>query len=255
MNPSHRSRWRSEAPLPPGTPLRDALGLGAGDEVVLWYGGLWNWLDPVTPVRAMPALLERRPGARLVYLGRTPEDEHERGAGERARAAAAELGLRDRVRFLETVVPYAERGAWLRDASCAVSAHREHLETRFAFRTRMLDFIWAGLPVVCTRGDALSELVERDGIGETVAPDDPEALAAALDRVLAAGREAFAPGFARAAEELAWPRAAAPLVRFATADGRPSRLGGAALAPALPGPAARALATRALRAAQRLVSR
>ena len=161
----------------------------------------------------------------------------------------------ERVHFLETTVPYAERGAWLRDAACAVSTHLDHLETRFAFRTRILDFIWAGLPVVCTEGDALSELVERDGLGATVAPGDPGALAAALAEVLAAGRDAYAPAFARAAEELAWPRAAAPLVRFVTAAERPPRLGDAALAPAVPGPAARALATRALRGTRRRFSR
>ena len=149
------------------------------------------------------------------------------------------------------MVPYDERGAWLRDASCAVSTHHDHLETRFAFRTRMLDFIWAGLPVVCTAGDALSELVERDGLGETVAPGDADGLAAALDRVLGTGRDAYAASFERTREELAWSRAAAPLVRFATAPEPPPRLGDSGLAPALPGPAARALATRALRSVTR----
>ncbi|MBA2476756.1 MAG: hypothetical protein H0V40_12485, partial [Actinobacteria bacterium] len=37
----------------------------------------------------------------------------------------------------------------------AVSAHFDDVETRFAFRTRLLDCLWAGLPVVTTRGDAL----------------------------------------------------------------------------------------------------
>ena len=230
----------SDAPLPSGSPLRG--------EVVLWYGGLWSWLDPVTPVRAMPALLERRPDARLVFLGRTPEAADQRGAGDRARAVARELGLGDRVEFTETVVPYEERGAWLRDAACAVSTHADHLETRFAFRTRILDFVWAGLPVVCTHGDALSELVERDNLGETVPPGDPDALAAALERVLSAGRDGFADGFGRAREELAWPRVAAPLVRYVTAPTRPPRLGDAAFVPSVPGPAARAIATRAVRA-------
>jgi hypothetical protein len=34
-----------------------------------------------------------------------------------------------------------------------VSAHPAHLETRFAFRTRMLDYLWAGLPIVSTEGE------------------------------------------------------------------------------------------------------
>jgi hypothetical protein len=40
-----------------------------------------------------------------------------------------------------------------------VSTHRDHLETRLSFRTRMLDYIWAGLPIVCTDGDHFASLV------------------------------------------------------------------------------------------------
>jgi glycosyltransferase involved in cell wall biosynthesis len=262
-------------PPPRGRPLREALaavgaagatsaggGAGAagatsagaaGSEIVLWYGGLWNWLDPVTPVRAMPALLERRPDARLVFLGRAPSGAGEHAAADAARVAARELG--DRVVFLDAVAPYRKRGAWLTDAACAVSAHAAHLETRFAFRTRMLDFIWAGLPVVCTEGDALSDLVARDGLGEVVAPGDHEGMAEALARVLATGRDAYAAAFAGAAEAFAWPRVTAPLVRMVTAAELPPRLGEAALVPALPGPASRALLTRALRGTARRFTR
>jgi glycosyltransferase involved in cell wall biosynthesis len=262
-------------PPPRGRPLREALaavgaagatsaggGAGAagatsagaaGSEIVLWYGGLWNWLDPVTPVRAMPPLLERRPDARLVFLGRAPSGAGEHAAADAARVAARELG--DRVVFLDAVAPYRKRGAWLTDAACAVSAHAAHLETRFAFRTRMLDFIWAGLPVVCTEGDALSDLVARDGLGEVVAPGDHEGMAEALARVLATGRDAYAAAFAGAAEAFAWPRVTAPLVRMVTAAELPPRLGEAALVPALPGPASRALLTRALRGTARRFTR
>ena len=247
----------STAPLPPGRPIRERLpAIGEEDEIVLWYGGLWNWVDPVTPVRAMPSLLQRRPGAKLVFLGRTPGVAHEGGEARAAHRLAEELGLTGRsVFFLEEIVPYAERGAWLREADCAVSTHVEHLETRFAFRTRVLDFIWARLPVVCTAGDELSALVERDGLGAAVPPGDPEALAAALARVLESGRDTFAQAGDRAATELAWPRLAEPLVAFATAATSPPRLGHAALVPALPGPPARALATRALQAAAGLLRR
>jgi glycosyltransferase involved in cell wall biosynthesis len=235
-----------------GTPLSDRFG----GEVVLWYGGLWNWLDPVTPVRALPALLERRPDAHLAFLGKVPAEPAERGAADRARTVGRELGTAaERVHFLDAVAPYEQRGAWLTDAACAVSAHRAHLETRFAFRTRMLDFIWAGLPVVCTEGDALSDLVASDGLGEVVAPSDHEGMAEALARVLATGRDAYGATFAGAAEAFAWPRVTAPLVRMVTAAELPPRLGEAALVPALPGPASRALLTRALRGAARKLSR
>ena len=68
-------------------------------------------------------------------------------------ARAEELGLRDRVVFFnEGWVPYEQRGAYLLEADLGVSAHFDDLESRFAFRTRLLDCFWAGLPVVTTVG-------------------------------------------------------------------------------------------------------
>ena len=234
-----------------GTPLSERFG----DEVVLWYGGLWNWLDPVTPVRALPALLERRPGAHLAFLGKVPAEPpsvapptgrgRSRASSGRRRAGA--LPRRRRTVRAARRVADRRRLRGLRP--------RAHLETRFAFRTRMLDFIWAGLPVVCTEGDALSELVARDGLGEVVAPGDHEGIAEALARVLETGRDAYAGAFAGAAEAFAWPRVTAPLARMVTAAELPPRLGEAALVPALPGPASRALLTRALRGTARRFSR
>ena len=48
------------------------------------------------------------------------------------------------------------------DATAAVSFHRAHLETRFSFRTRILDCIWASLPIVCSSGDVLADLVRNE---------------------------------------------------------------------------------------------
>ena len=31
-------------------------GIGADDQVLLWGGGIWRWLDPLTPIRAMERL-------------------------------------------------------------------------------------------------------------------------------------------------------------------------------------------------------
>ena len=94
-------------------------------------------------------------------------------ATERARALAADLGVLDRVvLFHDGWVPYEERALWLAQADCAISTHAGHLEARFAFRTRMLDCFWSGLPVVCSAGDALAERVERDDLGAVAPPGD-----------------------------------------------------------------------------------
>ena len=124
---------------------------------MLWNGGLWPWLDPETAIRAVGALAERRPGVRLVFMGAAQQLPAQRTA-ERAQALAAELGLLDRVVFFnDEWVPYEQRADWLLEADCALSTHEDHLETRFAFRTRVLDCFWARLPIVCTGGDDLAD--------------------------------------------------------------------------------------------------
>jgi hypothetical protein len=103
-----------------------------------------------------------------------------------------------------------------------VSTHLDHVETAFSFRTRVLDYLWAGLPIVCTAGDAMGELVEEHGLGAAVAPGDPAALAAALDELLGddAARSSAAAAVRKVAPEFAWSTALAPLVAFCAAPRR-----------------------------------
>ncbi len=202
-------------------PRERFIQLAGDSELVLWNGGIWKWLDAETAVRAVASLSERRPRLRLVFMGGSTGKDA-RTAAQRARAVARELGLLDRtVIFHDGWVPYAERAAWLAQADCAISTHREHLETRFAFRTRLLDCFWAGLPVVCTEGDDLADRVERDGLGATAAAGDRDGVAAALERVLDEGREHHAERLARAAADYSWGRVAKPLLGWVTAPGAP----------------------------------
>jgi glycosyltransferase involved in cell wall biosynthesis len=193
---------------------RDRIaGVDPGDELILWNGGLWPWLDADTAIRAVARLAERRRRVRLVFMGAASQVPAQRAAAA-ARSTAAALGLLDRVVFFNDAwVPYEQRADWLLEADCAISTHEDHLETRFAFRTRLLDCFWSGLPVVCTGGDELADLVEREGLGEVVAPGDVDATARALERVLDRGRAAYAPALERVAATYTWPVVAAPLRR------------------------------------------
>jgi len=118
--------------------------------------------------------------------------------------------------FFNDWVPYAERARYLAEADLGVSTHHEHLETHFSFRTRMLDYVWARLPIVCTEGDVFARLVQREGLGATVPPGDPAALAAAIERLLdddaalASARAALG----RVGRDMHWSRVVAPLARF-----------------------------------------
>ncbi|WP_210491580.1 glycosyltransferase [Patulibacter sp. SYSU D01012] len=197
-------------------------GIGPDDEVVLWNGGVWPWLDPVTAVRAVAELATTRPTVRLVFMGAATQVPAQRTA-ELARRAAAELEVLDRhVVFHDGWVPYDERADWLLQADAALYAHHDHLETRFAFRTRLLDCFWSRLPVVCTTGDDLATHVEEQGAGAVFAPGDVAGCAAALARVLDAGRDAYAGPLGRLADRYRWDAVAEPLVDYVARDDAPA---------------------------------
>jgi glycosyltransferase involved in cell wall biosynthesis len=208
-------------PRPQGDPIRAVFPeIEADDPVLLWNGGLWGWLDAPLAIAALARVRARGSSARLVFMGASSAG----GAGEAlaaARAAVRDAGLDETaVLFNDSWVDYAARGDWLMAADAAISTHRDHLETRFAFRTRLLDCFWAGLPPVVSSGDTLAEEIAAHDLGAVAPPGDLDTLTAGIERVLANGRAHYAPGLRAAAERHAWTVAVEPLRTFL---GQPSR--------------------------------
>jgi len=176
----------SEEPVHQRQVLKGVVpGIGADDKVIIWGGGLYSWFDPLILIRAIALLVARRPTVRLFFQGTKHPGVAEMPIVAQSRALAAELGLLGTsVFFNETWVPYDERQNYLLEADAGVSTHGVHLETVLAFRTRILDYLWTALPMVVTTGDTFGELVEREGLGVAVAPDDADALADALEKTL-----------------------------------------------------------------------
>jgi glycosyltransferase involved in cell wall biosynthesis len=208
---------QSSGATPPGFPLE----VSEGDLVVLWGGGIYNWFDPLTLIRAIARIAPNQPRMKLVFMSTdhpNPGVPGQMWMPERARQLAAELGLEGRqVLFNKEWVPYYRRADWLLAADCGVSTHFDHAETRYSFRTRILDYLWAGLPIITTAGDVLADLVQQRGLGWTVPAEDVTALAVALEELAATGqaeRRAMNGRVLATAVEMTWGRAAQPLLRF-----------------------------------------
>jgi hypothetical protein len=211
----------TDPPPEPAEPaLRNVLpGIDATSDLLLWTGGLWDWMDPHSLIRAMPRVLELRPTARLVFLaGRHPGPAAPMRAPAEAQALAAELGLLDRAVFFYTEwVSYARRGDFLQEADLLVSLHRPGLESAYAaIRSRFLDHLWAGRASVVSAGDAAADLVTRHELGRTAPPDDPAAAATAILELLAdpAERAACAQRAGTLAANFTWDRVADPIRAF-----------------------------------------
>ena len=201
-------------PQPGGAVLRGVLpGIAPGDRVILWGGGLWEWLDPFTPIQAMEQVRMVHPTARLVFFVSARFRPPIVG---QVRQFAADKGLLDReVVFADWLAPEQWRNCLL-EADVGLSFHPASIESHFAFRTRLLDYIWAGLPIVTAGGDVLSEQVAACGLGYVVEPGNAEALAAALIALLDEpdARQSRQAAFHRVAGQYRWERVAEPLVRY-----------------------------------------
>ena len=194
-------------------------GIGPEDKVILWGGGIYNWFDPLSLIRAVDALRRRRSDVRLFFMGlRHPNpDILEMRMAVEARSLSARLGLTGtHVFFNEDWVAYDSRQNFLLEADVGVSTHLDHLETAYSFRTRVLDYLWASLPIVATRGDSLADLIEDRQLGVTVPPGDVEALEHALSRLL--DDDAFAARCRENARAVAarftWSEVLQPLMEF-----------------------------------------
>lgn len=208
-------------------------GIGVDDLLLLWAGGVYNWFDPVTLVEAVGQLAPKYPDLRLYFLGMShPNPDVPRSAAaQRTRERAHELGLvGTAVFFNDGWTDYEDRANYLLEADIGVSTHLPHLETEFAFRTRILDYFWAGLPVITTDGDTFAGVVRNRDLGEVVPPSDVGALADAIERLGydRARRDACRINVDRLAASYQWDLTLQPLVRFVRdAKAAPDRAVGA----------------------------
>lgn len=208
----------------PPTHERDVLkgvhsGIASDDKLILWSGGLYNWFDPKTLIRAVAQVSKKRKNVRLFFQGTKhphPGVSEDRILSE-SRELAHALGVLDTaVFFNDSWVDYNDRQNYLTEADAGVSTHRSHIETTFSFRTRILDYLWAELPVVVTEGDHFAELVAAESLGIVVPAEDVDKLADALERILfdsALIAEAKS-NIRRVRERYYWHLTLAPLINF-----------------------------------------
>jgi hypothetical protein len=193
--------------LPPHRPVLPARTAG---ERRLLFGGLYDWYDPWTLLDAL-ALLDR-PWTLLLIRNPNPESTPQRlfAAVEARCRSLGWWGSRVQV---HDWVPAERRYDLLRDVDLLVAPHRPSLETRLSLRTRFLDALAAGCPVVTSEGGAMSRLLAEHRAGWIAPPGDAPALARTLAEALD-GPAARQDGARELVAAFHWDRVLAPLVRF-----------------------------------------
>lgn len=158
--------WGPVEPDPP--PAVPPWPAGEGP-IVGFIGRIEPRKGPLDLARAAPAIRAGAPGARVVIVGDDPY--------------GSDPGYVERVRAQDGV----EHHGWV-DNAPGLMRHLDVLvlpSYEEPFGTVLAEAMAVGTPVVATRVDGLPEVVEDGVTGALVAPGDPQALAAAVLRVLA----------------------------------------------------------------------
>ncbi|MFC7679252.1 glycosyltransferase family 4 protein [Paenibacillus sp. GCM10028914] len=184
------------------------------DIVLLWGGGVWDWLDPVLAIEAMKQIKTSNDKIKLLFMGIRPPNNT---AGMRKVALIQEMSgnysLTGNTVFFNDWVSYEERHNYLLESDIGLSLHQNHLETRFSFRTRMLDYIWCELPTISTRGDVFSEIIFQHQIGEVIKEEDVEGLVNAIQNV-SIKNKIYKDNFQQLKKRMTWEEAVKPLIGY-----------------------------------------
>ncbi len=190
-------------------------GIGDDDLVVL-FGGIYDWYDPMVLIRALPALVDRFPDLRVVFNANPNPESTPQGVYAEVLETCRAEGWTDRHVFFVPWVPYEQRTSLYLEPTVAAVLHRPRFETEISMRTRVLEHMWAGLPTVATAGGGMSRLLAEREMGLVVPEGDVDALTAALSELLGSEelRQRLAERGRRWAAENTWDQVLEPLAGF-----------------------------------------
>ena len=181
--------WRAVFQRRPGVPILEVpfgiqehdppkesaeiIGVPPDWSVVLWWGGVWPWLDLDTLLAAR-ARLGRVPVSIVVPTATRPGGTLAQFTATDLNRMAARYALSaPEVVPLEHWAPYDERYLTLNRAAVMAFLHQAKPEAALSFRTRAMDALWSATPMVLSAGGEVARLADALGWGEVVAPGSP----------------------------------------------------------------------------------
>jgi glycosyltransferase involved in cell wall biosynthesis len=205
----------------PNTPARGdraagrrSAGVPEAGPLVL-FGGVYDWYDPELLLDAWPSIRSRHADARLLFFENPNPASTPQGAFERARRRAREMDPGGTSIVFSPWLPYGARPDLYAAADVLVSIASEGLESELAYRTRLLDAAWGGVPSVTIGGGTLARELAASGAA-LECERHPDALAGTVSAWLSdpPARDRAAAAARAFASSRSWKAVAAPLAAW-----------------------------------------
>lgn len=153
--------YRDE-PKANGKPIAKLVGSkDSGSKKILWFGGIYPWFDLRTLVDAISLANEKLPTKLVIVGAKNPFNAHPDfiSAYEKLLAYVNEDPARKEHVIFQDWVKFEERADWYLDSDLVVVINKLGDENELAWRTRLVDYMWADLPIITNGGDPLGEIL------------------------------------------------------------------------------------------------
>jgi glycosyltransferase involved in cell wall biosynthesis len=168
-------------PPEPPAPSKESMQKKPGEFVLLVAGAFLPWYDYTTFFKAL-RILDRKAKSNLkvLFMGGNPRDpkfEH----------LVKEMGtlskMQEKIVYTGTV-PFKQRANYYSLADVAVNIPANTIEDELSVRTRVVDYIWAGLPILTPAKDEYSTAVVEADAGFAYQAGDASSLAQAIEKII-----------------------------------------------------------------------
>ena len=154
---------------------------------VLWFGGIYPWFDLRQLVDAVSQVNKHTPTKLVIVGAKNPYNTHPDFVAryqELVDYISSSKTLRDVV-VMQDWVKFEDRADWYLDSDCVVVINKEGPENELAWRTRLVDFMWADLPILTNGGDPLGESLLKREAAFRFSGTDADSIAADIKKLLA----------------------------------------------------------------------
>lgn len=157
-------------------------GIDKKDFLLIWNGGIWNWNDAVSLIKAMN-VLKKYKDIKLIFQGYKHPSKWQKLSKEANSAIqlSSQFNLTNRnVFFIKDWLPYKERANYLVECDAGIITSPNIAEANYFLKTRIYDYLWGNLPVILNDSEAFAPIISRNSLGLLARTGDYKDLASKI---------------------------------------------------------------------------
>jgi len=156
----------ADSPIQTYKPITKYLEKQKDFNKVLWFGAVYPWFDLRLLIQAVNNLNNEGVPTKLVIVGaKNPFNGHPdfiKKYDELIEYISEDKDAKENT-WLVDWVEFSDRGNWYLDSDVVISINKIGEENELAWRTRLMDYVWADLPVLTNAGDPLGDDLVNNG--------------------------------------------------------------------------------------------